>query len=74
MAKEEKPGPCCLCGEKIPVEHGTWIWGHNPDPLGSPEESCCGDCNDSLVTPSRIAQMMGGDWKKFIPKHRRNEA
>ena len=40
---------CNLCGEDIPAE------GHNPDPLTtSPDDRCCGTCNDLYVEKARI--------------------
>ena len=47
---------CNLCGENIPAEHdGRWTLGHNPDPLiTSPDDRCCGTCNDLYVTKARI--------------------
>ena len=47
---------CNLCGEDIPAEYdGKWTLGHNPDPLiTSPDDRCCGTCNDLYVTKARI--------------------
>ena len=50
---------CCLCGGEIEVERnalGEAVWdkGHNPDPLASVEEHCCGVCNDTKVIPARL--------------------
>ena len=47
---------CNLCGEDIPPEYdGKWTLGHNPDPLStSPDDRCCGTCNDTHVWDARL--------------------
>jgi len=44
---------CCICGKE---ERG---YGNNPDPVDSHEKKCCDDCNDTVVIPARIKQLMG---------------
>jgi len=53
MSKKEK---CCICEAEISG------WGHNPQPIKDEngqdfkpgEDSCCLDCNYSVVIPERI--------------------
>lgn len=50
---------CVLCGG--PVEPWPTMgteepggWGHNPDPLGTPEGRACDNCNATKVIPARL--------------------
>ena len=46
---------CSICKGPIPVEHGTWKYGHNAEPVNSGR--CCGDCNTMVVIPVRLRQL-----------------
>lgn len=53
-------GPCCFCGEPYGDKH--WAYGHNPEPLATWPDRCCGDCNEQMVIPARLKRMVfGGD-------------
>ncbi len=63
LLKKDKELSCCLCKNPIEVEIETgWKYGHNPAPLGkNKDERCCRSCNESVVLPVRIGNMMGAD-------------
>ena len=48
-----REGKCCLCG-------GNYSnWGHNPKPLGNPDQTtdtdrCCNDCDCKYIIPVRL--------------------
>lgn len=51
---------CCICGEE------TYGWGNNPDPVTDEsgkffddEAQCCDECNDTVVIPKRLEEMLG---------------
>lgn len=43
---------CCLCGELI-ESYGSRDASHNAAPVATGR--CCGECNDTVVIPARIA-------------------
>ena len=51
---------CCVCGQIIEIEESTgWRFGHNADPYGDEDnDRCCNKCNDTIVIPARILEMM----------------
>ena len=61
---------CSICKGEIEVQFGPdgeafWDKGHNPAPLIIEEDDrCCGVCNDTVVTPLRIAMVMSKDGEK----------
>lgn len=54
------PGPfvCSICRAEC---NG---WSHNAQPIN--DGRCCGDCNDGVVIPIRMARIMGRQFKKVI--------
>jgi hypothetical protein len=46
---------CCLCEQEILPDANGWEGGHNPAPFAG--DRCCGECNDRLVVPARIAMI-----------------
>lgn len=42
---------CSICGTEI-----TDGIGNNPEPLRTPKERCCDDCNKRLVLPARLEE------------------
>jgi hypothetical protein len=49
---------CCICGDPCLGWGPHQRFGHNPYPVVQDEDAeCCGDCNDCVVIPARIAQM-----------------
>ncbi len=44
---------CCMCGKSCRNDETGWHYGHNPDPLCTPEGRCCDECN-KLVVAYRI--------------------
>ena len=53
---------CVICKEKITPDYdinGNEIWhgGHNPSPVAD-DGYCCSHCNDTIVTPSRVTEMI----------------
>jgi len=51
---------CCICGTK------SCDWGNNPDPvtdedgmLFDEDARCCDECNDKVVIPKRLEEMLG---------------
>jgi hypothetical protein len=52
MVKKTKELKCSICKGPIPVEHGTWKYGHNAEPVNSGR--CCGNCNTMVVIPMRL--------------------
>ena len=57
MSKKEK---CCICEAEIIG------WGHNPQPIKDKngedfkpgEDNCCFDCNNAIVVPERVKNMI----------------
>ena len=50
---------CKICGKEILMDaDGKWDGGHNAMPVE--DGQCCGSCNDTVVTPTRIEQYMEG--------------
>jgi len=47
------PKTCCICGEEFTG------FGNNPEPFKG--ETCCNDCNDRFVTPTRMCLGRGYD-------------
>lgn len=66
MSKKTYPLKCSICGENIQVEHGSWMEGHNAQPIN--DGRCCSLCNDSVVLPTRMARL--GLLKKSSPPSR----
>ena len=49
---------CCLCGEVIE----DYMESHNPEPLcESVNDRCCNLCNDFVVIPARMEQMLSAN-------------
>tara|TARA_R100001440_G_scaffold27147_1_gene44640 strand:- start:194 stop:388 length:195 start_codon:yes stop_codon:yes gene_type:complete len=53
---------CVICKEMITPDydtHGNEIWhgGHNPSPVAD-DGYCCSNCNDTIVTPTRVTEMI----------------
>ena len=51
--KDENKTPiklCCICGEEIKG------YGNNAEPMK--QGTCCDECNEKFVIPSRIKQLM----------------
>ncbi|NBW12087.1 MAG: hypothetical protein EBR82_29060 [Caulobacteraceae bacterium] len=47
---------CCLCESEILPDANGWAGGHNPEPIATKKgDRCCGECNDRVVVPTRIA-------------------
>lgn len=44
---------CCICGKVIDGP------GNNPEPVAPYYNKCCDYCNENVVVPERIAQIMG---------------
>jgi hypothetical protein len=44
---------CSICLSEIEVGPGGWSEGHNAAPIT--EGRCCGECNDTVVIPARLA-------------------
>ena len=50
---------CVICEEQIGIDSdGIWDGGHNAEPIQSGR--CCEQCNDTRVTPARMAQWARG--------------
>ena len=49
---------CVICNEKITADPCGWDGGHNAMPVE--DGQCCGSCNDTVVTPTRIKQYIEG--------------
>ena len=47
-------GKCVICKQDITPDPDGWEGGHNAEPVK--EGQCCGDCNDTVVTPARFVQ------------------
>ena len=45
---------CSICTNQIKPDANGWDKGHNAWPIN--DEKCCGECNDSVVVPIRLAQ------------------
>jgi hypothetical protein len=48
---------CSICFHEIEVHPCGWAEGHNAQPVA--EGRCCGQCNDTVVVPVRIARYFG---------------
>ena len=45
---------CCFCGKECENE-----FGNNPAPVNNdPNARCCNECNDKIVIPARILNVM----------------
>lgn len=53
---------CCICGSPCEPWHPgpDTGYGHNPDPLGTPDGRCCDACNQLLVFPARMKRLAAG--------------
>lgn len=50
---------CCICGCEIEHPFIKDYFGNNPWPVNQEEDArCCDECNDTVVIPARIAEMM----------------
>lgn len=49
---EEKKLVCCICGNEI-----NDPYGNNPAPVKE-DGRCCNICNDTIVIPARIEELM----------------
>ena len=48
---------CVICKEEIGVDPiSGWDGGHNAEPIA--EGRCCDRCNEDIVIPHRMADMM----------------
>ena len=52
---------CKLCHQEIDVQYAptgevAWAEGHNAAPLA--EGQCCTDCNETLVIPARLQEIL----------------
>ena len=47
---------CVICNEDIEVQANGWHLGHNAEPVEIGR--CCTDCNQTLVIPARIEEMI----------------
>ena len=47
-------GKCVICKQEITADPNGWEGGHNAEPVK--EGQCCGSCNDTVVTPTRLVQ------------------
>jgi|TARA_Y100000034_G_scaffold132221_1_gene194674 hypothetical protein len=62
-----KDKKCCLCGGEIEIMRTPegivyWSEGNNPAPFGKSEDDrCCNDCNDFVVIPARMEQMLSAN-------------
>jgi hypothetical protein len=53
---------CVICHQDIEPQrdkdgHIYWHGGHNPSPVAD-DGYCCSHCNDTIVTPSRVTEMI----------------
>ena len=53
---------CCICSNPIEAEFTEdgdpyWLDGHNAEPVA--EGRCCSKCNDNIVIPTRLFNMIG---------------
>jgi hypothetical protein len=55
---KEFDGICSICRGPIPVEHGSWKYGHNAEPVN--DGRCCSDCNHNVVIPTRLWHLHAG--------------
>ena len=60
---------CDICGGPIlPNPISGWDLGHNAEPVR--EGRCCDSCNDGIVIPARMAQILGNNFgKKEVDTH-----
>tara|TARA_R100000152_G_C6782171_1_gene218763 strand:- start:6469 stop:6684 length:216 start_codon:yes stop_codon:yes gene_type:complete len=59
--KKHEVKKCSICDDYIDVmmvgkERG-WDDGHNAEPIN--EGRCCNQCNEDVVIPTRLAQVLG---------------
>ena len=45
---------CVICNKKITADPDGWDGGHNAMPVE--DGQCCGNCNNTVVTPARFIQ------------------
>tara|TARA_R110000824_G_scaffold13521_1_gene58790 strand:+ start:186 stop:407 length:222 start_codon:yes stop_codon:yes gene_type:complete len=63
---EERKLVCCICDKPITPDLTTdgevyWDQGHNPEPVSTVKgDRCCTRCNDTVITPRRIADFVFG--------------
>lgn len=49
---------CCLCNETFSG------FGNNPEPVNNDiNNECCDNCNDEIVIPARLSNLLLGGWK-----------
>lgn len=53
---------CCICSNPIEAEFteggdAYWLDGHNAEPVA--EGRCCSKCNDNIIIPTRLFNMIG---------------
>ncbi len=49
---------CSICEGSI-EPHGTWLDGHNAQPINNGR--CCDTCNSTVVIPTRLLRMTLGN-------------
>lgn len=60
---------CSVCQKKIEPHRGAdgkvyWDQGHNAQPVN--DGRCCNSCNEYIVLPARIQQMLNYDFKEEL--------
>ena len=51
MEEKDKLMTCCICGKLF------YGYGNNPEPIRKVGR-CCDECNQSLVIPARLAEVI----------------
>lgn len=57
MEDYEEEGICSICGKTYTN------WGNNAQPVN--DSRCCSDCNNAVVIPRRIQDLLGKDFNKY---------
>ena len=68
----EQNNDCVICGtdyKKNPAPNG-WDGGHNAVPVA--DGRCCYDCDEPLVTPARLANVLNYNYRQRRLRGQRN--
>ena len=59
---------CVICGEVIGADNHGWVGGANAEPVA--EGQCCWKCDETVVLPRRIEDIMRESRLNFRRRYR----